>query len=474
MFRWPGSGRERDGLGWYARLAWPITERLRRGGKATSMAQVVALRALALAVNICTGLLTAAVLGPSGRGELAALTVAPGFLGGLASLGLHGSLIYNLKADPAHERELLGNGIMLTLLTGCIVMVGGWIVEPYWLNLYSPHTIFIGRILLLSAPTVVMGWSMSGAVESRGWFGLVNSVLYLQSLATLALLGVLTLLHCLTPTVAAFAYTIPGVSCFGYLFFQVLRRMRPVFRPRLEMVRRLLRYGIRLCGVDILGTLSGVLDQLVIVAFLPAGMVGTYAVALSSARILTVVQSGVSTVLFPSIAARDVPTIVRTVAVAFRFASLLIAGIAAVLLLVGPPLLLLAYGTKFAPAIMPFRILLLAMVIENGARILHQIYAGCGRPELVTLFEGFAVAVLLLAMLALVPPLGTLGAALAVLCTASFRLVVAIGGLPLMLKIPLPRLVFGWDDLRLLRAMLAHPGAAPALAASPSALEGVP
>jgi enterobacterial common antigen flippase len=421
------------------------------------MAQVVALRALAMAVNIGTSLLTAAVLGPGGRGEQAALVLAPTFLGGLASLGLHGSLIYNLKAEPVRERELLGNGILLTCVAGALAVLAGWLVEPWWLHQYSARTVIAGRILLLATPMIVIAWTLSGAAEARGWFGLANGALCLQSLATLAILGVLTLSHRLTPTTSAFAYILPVAPMFLYILARILRRMRPVFRPRRELLLRLLRYGARLCGVDILGTLSGSIDQLIIVALLPPGMVGIYAVALSSARLLNVVQAGISSVLFPSIAARDTAAVARTVATTFRVATLLIAAVAVVLALVGPPLLMLAYGTRFAGAILPFRVLLLAAVAENGARILYQIYLGTGRPGLVTCFECGAIGVSLLAMLALLPALGTAGAAVAVLCGAVFRLSVAIGALGPLLRIDPPRLVIGWADLRMLRTLLSRP-----------------
>ena len=463
---------DHQGIGRVGRWFQDIAYRLRRGGNATSMASVVAMRAMATAVNICTSLLTAGVLGPTGRGEQAALVLGPGFLGGIGSLGLHGSLIYNLKADPLSQRELFGNGILLTLFAGILAMIGGWILEPYWLSQYSTGTIVFGQMLLMTTPLIVISWTLSGAAESQGWFGLVNRLYYLQSVPTLMMLGVLALLNCLTPKTSAFVYVLPTIGTFIYMFLQMRRRLRPIFRVRPDLMLRLLRYGVRLAGVDILGTLSGYIDQVIIIAFLPASMAGTYAVALSSARLLNVVQGGISAVLFPSIAAREIDMIVQSVSTAFRIATLLIAGIAAVLAVIGPPLLLLAYGAKFAPAIVPFRVLLLAMVLETGARILYQIYAGSGRPELVTFFEGASVAVLVLVMVVLVPLFGTLGAAAAVLSTSLFRLSIAIGGLPLVLRVPLPRLVFDAADVRMIRSLLSRPrtGAAPAVS-EPSALE---
>jgi O-antigen/teichoic acid export membrane protein len=442
-------------MGVFGPLRRAMAERSIRGGKAAAMLQVVAMRALALTVNIATSLLTAGMLGPSGRGEQAALVLAPNFLGGIGSLGLHGALIYNLKADPERQRELLGNGILLTLFAGTLAMVGGWIAEPYWLRQYSPHTILFGRLLMLTTPMIVISFTLSGAAEAQGWFGLVNRMYYLQSVPTLAMLGGLALLGRLTPITSACVYVLPTVGTFVYMMLQIVRRLRPIFRPRREPMLRLLRYGARLAGVDLLGTLSSFVDQMIIVACLSAGMAGTYAVALSSARLLNVVQGGIGAVLFPSVAARETAAVVRAVAQTFRIATLLVAGLACGLAVVGPKLLLFAYGAKFAPAIVPFRVLLLAMTVEAGARILYHVYAGCGRPELTTLFEGLAVAVLVLAMLLLVPPFATLGAALAVLCAALFRITVAIAGLRLVLGMALPRLLFGAADLRAIRSLLA-------------------
>ncbi len=433
-----------------------IADRLRRGGNGTIMAKVVAFRGIAMAVNIATSLLTAAVLGPGGRGEQAALVLAPTFLSGLASLGLHGALIYNMKDDPARERELLGNAIFLALLTGSLATIAGWIIEPYWLQQYSAHTIFVGRILLLTTPVVLLGWTLSGAADALGWFGLVNRVLYLQSLATLGLLGAIAVLHKMSPTTSAFAYIVPTIGVSLYTAIRVMRRVRPMLRLQRDLLLKLLRYSLRLAGVDVLATLSGYIDQVIIVSLLPSAMVGTYAVALSSARMLTVVEGGISVVLFSSVAARKIATVVERVATAFRHGTLLIAILALALALIGPPLLLFAYGQKFAPAILPFRVLLFAVVLEDGARILYQIYSGSGRPELVTFFECAAVGVLVLGMFAMVPLLGTLGAAIAVLFAAAFRLATALVAMPLLLRIELPRLVFGVADLAMIRKILAR------------------
>ena len=48
--------------------------------------------------------------------------------------------------------------------------------------------------------------------------------------------------------------------------------------------------------------------------------------------------------------------------------------------LAGPTLLVLLYGSRFAPAVTPFLILLVEAVVTSAARTLAQAFSGSGRP----------------------------------------------------------------------------------------------
>ena len=183
----------------------------RRGGQGGTVAGVMALRTLALGVNVLTGLLTAALLGPAGRGEQAALIIAPTLLGAMSTLGLHASLIYSIKRDPEHTGDYFGTSLLLGLGAGIAGAAVGWVLVPYWLHQYDPHVIAVARLLLIVTPMQVIAPLLTGALEAFGQFGKANGTLYLQSLGTLLILLVLWLLHALTPTAAAFAYVAPAV-----------------------------------------------------------------------------------------------------------------------------------------------------------------------------------------------------------------------------------------------------------------------
>ncbi|MBV8458825.1 MAG: oligosaccharide flippase family protein [Acetobacteraceae bacterium] len=421
---------------------------LRRGGNVASMAKVLALRSLALGVNVLTGLLTAAALGPAGRGELTALGVAPAFLAGIASFGLHGSLIYNVKADPEHEPEYVGAALIMTGAAGLVFALAGAVVEPYWLAQYGQHTIALARVLLLATPIACMTWALVATAEARGWFGFANAMLYFQSSCTLVILIPLIGLGLLTPFKAALAYSGPCLPVFTCLIWRAVREVRPVLAVRAPFPKRLLSYGLRLYGVDILGTLSSYLDQVVVIAILVPGLVGIYSVALSSARVLAVLQGAITSVLFPSIAARSTAEIVERVSATLRMASL-VTGVSALALgVVAPYAIVLLYGARFADATGPFRLLLLDVAIVSSARILYLAYSGSGRPEWVSAFETVGVAVSVSFMLVLVPHFNVIGAAVSVLSGSLARLVCGVAGLPVILNVEIPRLLLSWSDVK--------------------------
>lgn len=424
-----------------------VLHALRHRASVGAVAHLTAIRVLALAGSVCSGLLTAAFLGPEGRGEQAALILAPSILSPLCTIGLHASLIYNLRSDPENGPRYLGSGLILTFVAGLAATVLGFLLLPLWLGRYSSDIISLARLALIIVPITAVTPLLMGVLEAHGRFVLANSTLYFQSLGTLATLGILAALGWLTPPSSAAAYVVMAIPTFLYLAFQARRVLRPQLTITKPYPQRMLRYGLKFYGVDILGAMSGYLDQVVIVFLLDPASVGAYAVALSLSRVLSVVQGAVSTVLFPSIAAREVGSMVEMVARAVRVTTVVNTIGAAGLAIVGPPLLVLLYGTRFAPAVAPFLVLLVEAVVTSAARTLAQAFSGSGRPGAVTTLEIAGVATSLAAMLVLVPSFGILGAACAALLGGCMRLAWAMGRFRAVLGVGLPRLLINGTDI---------------------------
>jgi O-antigen/teichoic acid export membrane protein len=412
--------------------------KLRSESSFAVMVRVVMMRSLALGLTVLTGMITAAVLGPAGRGEQAAMILAPQFLAGLSSLGLHASLIYKMKTDPAREWEYLGANIVMNTGAAAIMAVAGWLVLPYWLSDFDAATIATARVMLWLTPMLAMSWCFTAAVEVKGWFSFANLVANLQSLLTLATLIVAILLHQLTARSSAYIYMLMNIPTFLVLGGRILTLGMPVLTLRRDIALPLLHYGLRFYGSDLLGTLAATLDQIVVMPLLTPASVGIYVVARSLARMLTTLSDAVASVLFPSVAGLSSTAIVHLVFRTVRVTALVNLVAAVSLGIAAPFLLHLVYGEKFASACTPLRILLGASLFFNAARIVYQAYNASGRPGVVTMIEALATFAGLVLTLLLVPSLGTAGAAWALLFSGAIRLACALGAMPSVLCVTMP------------------------------------
>ena len=325
---------------------------------------------------------------------------------------------------------------------------------PLWLHDYPPEIVLTSRLLLVVVPVGVISHLFIGTLETHGEFSMVSLLGVFYTLITLAAIGVLWALgRPLTPITAAMASILPTLPvCFiGWLRSRRVVTPRPTFAA--PFPRRLLRYGLRFYGIDLLASVGAMLDQLLLVLFLSPYYVGIYAVALSAARVINMIPISVLAVLFPTIAARSASDAVEIVGLAARVTGVIAALAAVAFSLIGPYLLHLLYGPRFAEAIDPFRVLLAQAVVDNLARILYQAFSAVGRPEIITVFELVGVGAAALCMLVLVPQFGMMGAAWSLLLMSTVRLGCVLVGIPLLLQVRTPRLVLNRADiLRVLKS----------------------
>jgi O-antigen/teichoic acid export membrane protein len=291
-------------------------------------------------------------------------------------------------------------------------------------------------------------------LDVRFDFTLGNFARYAPPLGTLVTLVTLAYVHALTPFTAVLAYVAPQVVSAILAGIYLMRAAKPAFDDLRRSVRRLLGYGMRICGSDILATFGQQIDQLLVVAFLSAGQLGAYTIALQASRVLTIFQISLNTVLLPKAAGLPTHSVLELVARTARL-TIAITAVAGVALIVLLPLLLPGlYGRDFASAILVSQILAVEAVLSAGASTHTQAFTATDRPGMATLFQlgGLATAVPL--MLVLIPRLGLVGAALALLASTFLRLALAIGAYPLLLGAAIPKLIVTGSDLRYLARSL--------------------
>jgi O-antigen/teichoic acid export membrane protein len=417
-----------------------------------------------LAINAATGILTARVLQPAARGELIAIVLWPVFLASLLSFGLQTSLVFNLRKHPDEQGPLVSTALWAGLGCGSMAALLGAIFIRLWLRQYPPQILTIARLFLLSTPLcslMIMGRSV---FEGRGDYYASNFVQLFTPVPSLLALIWLALCHRMTPLTAGLAYVLGCVPVFVWmmrrLFCSPNAALGGVHLPRwpeMRSLKKLLHYGIRSYGIDLLGTLALQVDQVLVISLLAPAAMGIYVVALSLSRVLNVFQQSAVMVLFPKAAGASTDAVMAMTGRAARLSTIVAAAFAVLVAVLGPMLIRLVYGPAYAGAVLALRILVVEVVLAGLTYVLAQAFMALGRPGVVTLLQAIGLAISFPLMLLWIPRFGIAGAALALLCSTAARLSLVLIGLNVMFGRSRLSLLPRAEDMRTLWNTITKP-----------------
>ena len=413
-----------------------------------AIAQTMLAQVALLLAYVVTGVISARALGPAGRGELAAISLIPNVVSALLTFGLPAAVLYHLKRSAELSRELTGAAIVMAISLGVIAVGVCELVIPYVFHQYDASIIMLARWFVLVLPLTIftyVGWSV---FESAGDFWYANRARLFSPLLTLVMLVVLAALHRVTVLTAGLSYALPNLPVALRNLFDIIRRYKPRFSPAAAPYRMLTSYGLRSYGSDILKLIGTQFDQILVVAFLPPAQMGLYSVSLSLAWVLQIVQNSVSRVLLPRVSAQSLAVVVAAVGRSARVAGALTALACVALIVLGPFLLHLFYGDRFAGATGVVRVLAIEAFFAGTTAVLVQAFLALGRPGTVTLFQSVGIALSVPLMIVLIPRTGLIGAAVALLIATLVRFAVVLAAFPALLHIAPPALLLGRADIR--------------------------
>lgn len=437
-----------------ATIAVPEPVRHARGVRV--IGQTILARIGIQGLNAVTGILTARLLLPTGRGELAAITLWSGFLAGLTTFGLPSSLIFHLRNRPQEMGKLLTNALFMSFLFSCLAGAIGFFGMPVWLHNYPGWAIEAGRWFLLVTPLVSMALILRGALEASGAFSMSNLAQILNPAATLAFLLLFWAAHRFNVITASCAYIFAAFPVFAMLAWKARKLMTRTASPSIGASKLLLSYGIRSYGIDLLGTLALQVDQVIVVRYLAAAELGVYVVMLSLSRMLAVFQASVVTVLFPKAAGNSRETVVALTERAARVGATLTGVCALVVGVIGPFLLRVFYGPEYAKSVLSLRLLLAEVTLSGCVYVLSQAFMALGRPGLITILQAVGLSLSLPIMLVLIPRWGIEGAACALLISTTARFLFIFFSFPMVLKVRVPDLLPKPADFEILVRAIAR------------------
>jgi O-antigen/teichoic acid export membrane protein len=420
-----------------------------RNGAIHAIAQSIVARGAMIGVNAATGILTARALAPLGRGELSAMIMWPVFLANAMTLGIPNALRYSLRKSAIAAKDLIGAALLLSIAINVVAAGIAAALMPRILHLYSPSVIRYAQLFLINAPICILVQLCRASFEASENFKASTKSQWLVPSLNLFGLVLLALFHYFTPIAAGYVYVFGAFPVILWLVAELWKKYKPGLKQFKSSAKALLSYGIRSYGIDLCTTLSLYVDQTLAVGMLGAEALGTYVVALSLSRMLSMtIQASVVMVLFPKAVGRSKEEVVALTGKAARVSTLCTLSAASIIYAFGPTVLHLLYGRAYISAAPVLRILLIEVVLASLTGILAQAAMALGRPGIVTLLQSTGLALTVPFMMILIPRFGILGAAYALLLSTFCRFLFIQFSFRWFLGVQRPRLWFSRSDVR--------------------------
>ena len=388
-----------------------------------TVATNIALAVLAAA----TGVIAARILGPDGEGELTAIQTWPLLLGTLSMLGLDSAVVYFIARQPDKGMQFTTTATVIGLVSSMVVGGAAWFALPYLLSAQRSQIVSTARIFLLVGVIFAVVGIPHGSLRGARTFTTWNLFRIAPGLAWLSiLLGFWAFGH--PNAIPMSEWYLGGILVCGLPFLIVAsRNLKGTFRPDFRLAPGMLRFGLPSAVTSLPQTINLRLDQILIIAFLPARILGFYAVAVAWSSGVAPVLSAIGSVLFPHVSAEEDPERKGLLlARALQGGTLVAIATSLPFILLAPVALPMIFGTRFAPSIPSALLLVPAAAILAWAGVAEEGLRGLGRPTIVLIAEVVASGVTLATLPLLLHAYGIFGAAIASLLGYSTVAIVTV------------------------------------------------
>jgi stage V sporulation protein B len=366
-----------------------------------------------LLIGFVASILLARLLGPSGRGLLALMLSVSQIVVVLTAIGLPTAVTYFASLPDSDPPAILGNclahaGVLSALLIPLTAIFHKQIADALGHGDGGRTWILVAALV----PLTFLDWTTNSQLQGTLRFARLNLVTILARLVYA--FGVVVLVGFVDLGVAGGV-----IATVAGALVMILASLKPILdrgRPRVDhkLMRRMFSYGSRAQVGAVLQLANGRLDVVIMQIYRPLSQVGYYVVAQTVAELVLLLAQEfrwTSMVLVTKYEG-DVKQAATTADSVRHFASLgALTAIANAAF--GSLLILVAYGPKFHPAIVPMLILLPGVWFLGLGIVIQGDLSGRGRPGLASALAGLAAVVTVVLDFTLIPPFGVIGASIA-------------------------------------------------------------
>ena len=385
-------------------------------GIATGSLVALIFRILGALLWAIVGILTARAFSVEERGVYASIIVFAAAIAGITSLG--GAAGYYVSNRKRLVPEVAANSLAIALPVAVLFVVAGFVLE---LLIEGDVGRFMALSGLLILPSIVRN-TICGAILGAGRLVDYNIATNLPVvLGFFALLTWVVILGNRTAEAGLAAWAIAQyVSLIPLVFWggNWLTWFRE-HRPDTALIKGVVRFTAVTGMAGIVGLLNYRVDLLLVISLDTREGAGIYSSAISAAEALWLFSSAIAMATFSRVGREHRDEAVRLTTTGVRHSLLIVVPAAIAAALIGPLLIELVFGSKYADAATPLRILCIGTAVFASQSLLNNYYTNqLGRPGIPLVLGLIALLISVVGSVLLIPTFGIAGAAWAT--TASY------------------------------------------------------
>ncbi len=363
-----------------------------------------------IAGNMTTGVLTARLLAPAGKGVVAAIVTWSWFSAYAYHIGLPEAATYAVANDPPSASRVTSTVLASTLVLSVLGLGITHLLLPVAYGRQSAEFIDLARTYTAMSVFIMFSQAAAGVLAGQARFRLLallhvvapaGAALALVALAVSSRFTLTAVLICLAAS--------QGLGAIASVAFAVHRT--GLGRPVLAEFSSLHRRAISIWPGTIATLTNGRLDLLLLPVFASTSTVGLYSVAANAASVLQGVAGNLGGVLLAKATRLSESARIRLIERSLNFMFLFSLVLAIALTLAARPLILLVYGQEYLEAVPLLIILVPGVTAWTMALFANRGLQSLDRPGQGSAIQVVGAVFMLGGLLVTLPRFGAYGAA---------------------------------------------------------------
>lgn len=368
----------------------PAPEEVR--ARSWDVAQSVGTNAAIMAITAAGSVLAARLLGPSGRGQLAAIIAWSALAVAFGDLGISQACAYYGARERARPGVVAGTSLALGIGIAAVLIL---CILPFRSRLFGGAFAGAAGLYLVSVPLSLTTMYLACTLQGMNRLAAFNTVRIIQS-SSYAVALTLATLRGWSQIGAVVRVMVACQAAAVLVSLIVASRSLPIGQWRVRRItgRNLLAYGSRSWVGNLFWLTNGRLDQALLSLFAPMRDLGLYAVAVSYSSILFGLSGALASVVFPRVALAATPEHGRReLARILPAFCAIILPLGAVMALAAPWAMSAVFGAAYRTGTLPARILLVGGAVLGLNYVISNALRASGRPGAPAIGEAAGVVV---------------------------------------------------------------------------------